>query len=184
MVKFSASLIGWRSILFYLFFVNLDFYLNFFNFLQDIQDLLVTWAEHLKGASKIFIRAPSYNKTIFFGGRGGPLDKKDPRICTIPFATRRATFREVQRVHEVLSTVHVYGKKHEVLEIITCLLHMFMQLRYIYRTISNIFFSGKDTDISAVFSPTKKLWKKAVKPTAELNTDQEKGRFKMFKHGL
>ncbi|XP_026001020.1 ankyrin repeat and zinc finger domain-containing protein 1 [Astatotilapia calliptera] len=108
---------------------------------KDIQDLLVTWAEHLKGASKIFIRAPSYNKTIFFGGRGGPLDKKDPRICTIPFATRRATFREVQRVHEVLSTVHVYGK---------------------------------DTDISAVFSPTKKLWKKAVKPTAELNTDQEK----------
>lgn len=94
--------------------------------MQDIQDLLVTWAEHLKGASKIFIRAPSYNKTIFFGGRGGPLDKKDPRICTIPFATRRATFREVQRVHEVLSTVHVYGKKHEVLEIITCLLHMFM----------------------------------------------------------
>ncbi|XP_063355533.1 tRNA endonuclease ANKZF1 isoform X2 [Pelmatolapia mariae] len=108
---------------------------------KDIQDLLVTWAEHLKWASKIFIRAPSYNKTIFFGGRGGPLDKKDPRICTIPFATRRATFREVQRVHEVLSTVHVYGK---------------------------------DTDISAVFSPTKKVWKKAVKPTAELNADQEK----------
>uniref|UniRef100_A0A3Q4HTP9 Ankyrin repeat and zinc finger peptidyl tRNA hydrolase 1 n=1 Tax=Neolamprologus brichardi TaxID=32507 RepID=A0A3Q4HTP9_NEOBR len=108
---------------------------------KDIQDLLVTWAEHLKGASKIFIRAPSYNKTIFFGGRGGPLDKKDPRICTIPFATRRATFREVQRVHEVLSTVHVYVK---------------------------------DTDISAVFSPTKKVWKKAVKPTAELNADQEK----------
>ncbi|KAL3970046.1 Rho family GTPase 1 [Sarotherodon galilaeus] len=108
---------------------------------KDIQDLLVTWAEHLKAASKIFIRAPSYNKTIFFGGRGCPLDKKDPRICTIPFATRRATFREVQRVHEVLSAVHVYGK---------------------------------DTDISAVFSPTKKVWKKAVKPTAELNADQEK----------
>ncbi|XP_008297369.1 ankyrin repeat and zinc finger domain-containing protein 1 isoform X2 [Stegastes partitus] len=108
---------------------------------KDIQDLLLLWAEHLKEASAIFIRAPSYNRTIFFGGRAAPLDKKDPRIHTLPFATRRATFREVQRVHEVLSTVRVYGK---------------------------------DTDMSAVFSPSKKTWKKAVKPTAQINTDQEK----------
>uniref|UniRef100_A0A8C5HN40 VLRF1 domain-containing protein n=1 Tax=Gouania willdenowi TaxID=441366 RepID=A0A8C5HN40_GOUWI len=77
---------------------------------KDIQDLLLTWAEHLKEASAIFIRAPSYNKTIFFGGRAAPLDKKDSRIRTIPFATRRATFREVQRVQVVLSTVQVYGR--------------------------------------------------------------------------
>ncbi|XP_042350283.1 ankyrin repeat and zinc finger domain-containing protein 1 isoform X1 [Plectropomus leopardus] len=108
---------------------------------KDIQDLLVSWAEHLKEASAIFVRAPSYNKGIFFGGRMAPLDKKDPRIRTLPFATRRATFRETQRAHEVLSTVHVYGK---------------------------------DTDVSAVFSPTKKTWKKSVKPTAQTNTDQEK----------
>uniref|UniRef100_A0A3Q2DQK2 Ankyrin repeat and zinc finger peptidyl tRNA hydrolase 1 n=1 Tax=Cyprinodon variegatus TaxID=28743 RepID=A0A3Q2DQK2_CYPVA len=76
---------------------------------KDIQDLLLTWAEHLNRASAVFIRAPSYNKTIFFGGRGGPLQKKDPRIRSLPFATRRATFREVQRVHGVLSTVQVYG---------------------------------------------------------------------------
>ncbi|XP_027146913.1 ankyrin repeat and zinc finger domain-containing protein 1 isoform X1 [Larimichthys crocea] len=108
---------------------------------KDIQDLLVSWAEHLKEASAIFVRAPSYNKTIFFGGRAAPLDKKDPRIRTLPFATRRATFRETQRVHEVLSTVHIYGK---------------------------------DTDMSAVFSPSKKAWKKTVKPAAQINTDQEK----------
>lgn len=108
---------------------------------KDIQDLLVSWAEHLKEASAIFVRAPSYNKTIFFGGRTAPLEKKDPRIHTLPFATRRATFREVQRVHEVLSTVHVYGK---------------------------------DTDMSAVFSPSKKAWKKSIKSTAQINTDQEK----------
>ncbi|KAM8749364.1 tRNA endonuclease ANKZF1 isoform 1-T2 [Acanthopagrus schlegelii] len=108
---------------------------------KDIQDLLVSWAEHVQEASAIFVRAPSYNKTIFFGGRAAPLDKKDSRIRTLPFATRRATFREIQRVHEVLSTVHVYGK---------------------------------DTDMSAVFSPSKKAWKKAVKPTARINTDQEK----------
>nr|XP_033473878.1 ankyrin repeat and zinc finger domain-containing protein 1 isoform X2 [Epinephelus lanceolatus] len=109
---------------------------------KDIQDLLVSWAEHLKEASAIFVRAPSYNKRIFFGGRPAPLDKKDPRVRTLPFPTRRATFREAQRVHEVLSAVHVYGK---------------------------------ETDVSAVFSPAKKTWKKTVKPTAEINTSQETG---------
>ncbi|XP_047457335.1 ankyrin repeat and zinc finger domain-containing protein 1 [Mugil cephalus] len=106
---------------------------------KDIQDLLITWAEYLKEASAIFVRAPSYNKTIFYGGRAAPLDKKDPRVRTLPFATRRATFREVQRVHDLLSTVHVYGK---------------------------------DTDMSAVISPSKKAWKNTVKPTAKINTDQ------------
>ncbi|XP_028446941.1 ankyrin repeat and zinc finger domain-containing protein 1 isoform X2 [Perca flavescens] len=108
---------------------------------KEIQDLLASWAEHLKEASAIFVRAPSYNKSIFFGGRAAPFDKKDPRIHTVPFATRRATFREAQRVHEVLSTIHVYGK---------------------------------DTDMSAVFSPSKKAWKKSVKLTAQINTGQEK----------
>lgn len=85
-------------------------------FPQDIQDHLVSWAEHLKEASAVFFRAPSYDKSIFFGGRAAPLDKKDPRIRSIPFATRRATFREAQRVHEVLSTIHVYGKLNYILD--------------------------------------------------------------------
>uniref|UniRef100_A0A3P9LLG1 tRNA endonuclease ANKZF1 n=1 Tax=Oryzias latipes TaxID=8090 RepID=A0A3P9LLG1_ORYLA len=76
---------------------------------KDIQDLMLTWAEHINKASVIFVRVPSYNRSILFGGRAAPLDKKDPRIRTIPFATRRATFREVQKVHELLSTVQVYG---------------------------------------------------------------------------
>ncbi|KAM3608079.1 uncharacterized protein V6R79_018780 [Siganus canaliculatus] len=107
---------------------------------KDIQELLVSWTEHLKEASGIFVRAPSYNKTIFFGGRAALLDKKDPRIRTLPFATRRATFRETQRVHEVLSTVHVYAK---------------------------------DADLSAIFSPSKKAWKKVVKPTAQVKAEPE-----------
>ncbi|RVE58082.1 hypothetical protein OJAV_G00205640 [Oryzias javanicus] len=81
---------------------------------KDIQDLLLTWAEHITKASAIFVRVPSYNRSIFFGGRAAPLDKKDPRIRTLPFATRRATFREVQRVHEMLSTVHVYGRDTDI----------------------------------------------------------------------
>uniref|UniRef100_A0A8C6UXQ3 Ankyrin repeat and zinc finger peptidyl tRNA hydrolase 1 n=1 Tax=Neogobius melanostomus TaxID=47308 RepID=A0A8C6UXQ3_9GOBI len=77
---------------------------------KDIQDTLVSWTDHLKEASAIFVRAPSYNKSMFFGGRTAALDKKDPRVRSIPFATRRATFREVQRVHEVLGDVQIYGE--------------------------------------------------------------------------
>uniref|UniRef100_A0A3Q2ZK90 Ankyrin repeat and zinc finger peptidyl tRNA hydrolase 1 n=1 Tax=Hippocampus comes TaxID=109280 RepID=A0A3Q2ZK90_HIPCM len=91
---------------------------------KDIQDLLVNWSDHLKEASAIFVRAPRYNKAIFFGGRTSPLDKKDSRVRSIPFATRRATFREVQRVHNELATVHVYGKLNyytcTVLYVYTC----------------------------------------------------------------
>ncbi|MEQ2206710.1 hypothetical protein XENOCAPTIV_001995 [Xenoophorus captivus] len=88
-------------------------YLSVYRCMLMGKDLLVTWTEHLNGASAVFVRAPSYNKTIFFGGRGSPLQKNDPRIRSLPFATRRATFREVQRVHEVLSTVQVYGEEHK-----------------------------------------------------------------------
>ncbi|XP_043104994.1 LOW QUALITY PROTEIN: ankyrin repeat and zinc finger domain-containing protein 1 [Puntigrus tetrazona] len=94
---------------------------------KDIHDLLESWAEYLKEASAVFLRAPSYNKTIFFGGRGAPLDKKDQRVRVLPFATRRATFREIQRVFDLLSTLHIYQK---------------------------------DTEISSIFSPSKRVWKK------------------------
>ncbi|XP_062313387.1 tRNA endonuclease ANKZF1 isoform X4 [Osmerus eperlanus] len=86
--------------------------------IKEIKDLLEGWAEHLTEASLIFLRAPSYNKNIFFGGRTAPLDKKDIRIRTLPFATRRATFREIKRVHEMLSTIHVYGKETDVYDIL------------------------------------------------------------------
>lgn len=115
---------------------------HFCNLFQDIQDLLLSWAEHLKEASAIFVRAPSYNKTIFFGGRMAPLDKKDPRIRTLPFATRRATFREVQRVHEVLSTIQIYGKLNYILGIITCLL-IVAQPGYNQYCRQNILMQGK-----------------------------------------
>ncbi|CDQ85124.1 unnamed protein product [Oncorhynchus mykiss] len=77
--------------------------------LQEIQDLLESWSDHLTDASAIFLRAPSHNKTLFLGGKAAPLVKKDPRIRTLPFPTRRATFREIKRVHDVLSTLNIYG---------------------------------------------------------------------------
>ncbi|XP_020787567.2 ankyrin repeat and zinc finger domain-containing protein 1 [Boleophthalmus pectinirostris] len=108
---------------------------------KDIQDILVSWVDYLTEASAIFVRAPSYNNSIFFGGRTAALNKKDSRVRSIPFATRRATFREVQRVHEVLGNMQVYGN---------------------------------ETDVSLIFSPSKKAWKKAAKVNTQPNTDQDK----------
>ncbi|XP_067299655.1 tRNA endonuclease ANKZF1 isoform X2 [Pseudorasbora parva] len=86
---------------------------------KDIHDLLESWAEYLKETSAIFLRAPSYNKTMFFGGREAPLDKKDQRVRVLPFATRRATFSEVQRVFDLLSTLHIYQKDTEISSILS-----------------------------------------------------------------
>eukprot|EP00058_Branchiostoma_floridae_P015203 XP_002600691.1 hypothetical protein BRAFLDRAFT_118554 [Branchiostoma floridae] len=76
---------------------------------EDIRQLLVSWADHLKSCHKIFVRAPSYNKATFFGGKDAPLDRNDSKVITVPFATRRPTLKEVTRVHEELATIERYG---------------------------------------------------------------------------
>lgn len=77
---------------------------------KDIQDLLAAWAQHLNDAQRIFLRAPRHNRALLFGGRNPPLTRGDPRICHIPLSTRRATLREVLRVHTTLASLQVYGK--------------------------------------------------------------------------
>ncbi|XP_022085556.1 ankyrin repeat and zinc finger domain-containing protein 1-like isoform X2 [Acanthaster planci] len=76
---------------------------------DDIHALLASWDDQTKACHRIFMRAPSYNKNVFFGGKSPPLDRHDQRIVTIPFATRRPTYKEIQRVHDLLSTIECYG---------------------------------------------------------------------------
>ncbi|NWZ77384.1 ANKZ1 protein, partial [Poecile atricapillus] len=78
--------------------------------LKDIQDLLAAWAQHLNEAQRIFLRAPRQNRALLFGGRNPLLTRGDPRICHIPLSTRRATLREVLRVHATLASLQVYGE--------------------------------------------------------------------------
>ena len=78
---------------------------------QEIHQLLASWAEHIQGAAVIFIRTPQYSKAVFFSGSassGGqaPFSKDDPRIRSIPFATRRPTLKEVKSVHSKLAAVY------------------------------------------------------------------------------
>lgn len=77
--------------------------------MADISQLLQSWAEHIEEAQGIFLRAPHSDKTLFLG-RNSPITRKDPRVFGIPFCTRRATFREVHRVHAYLFTLQLYGK--------------------------------------------------------------------------
>lgn len=76
---------------------------------QHVQDIVKLWSQELKRCQLIFFRAASGNKKVLFGGREPPLAKEDPRLRSIPFPTRRATFSEVQRVHDLLVSVQLHG---------------------------------------------------------------------------
>ncbi|XP_044159601.1 ankyrin repeat and zinc finger domain-containing protein 1 isoform X1 [Bufo gargarizans] len=77
--------------------------------MADIHQLLQSWAEHIEEAQGIFLRAPRSDKTLFLG-RNSPITRKDPRVFGIPFCTRRATFREVHRVHTHLFKLQLCEK--------------------------------------------------------------------------
>ncbi|NXJ59828.1 ANKZ1 protein, partial [Rostratula benghalensis] len=81
--------------------------------LKDIQELLAAWAQHLNEAQRIFLRAPRHNRALLFGGSNPPLTRGDPRVCHIPLSTRRATLREVLRVHTTLASLQVYGESDQ-----------------------------------------------------------------------
>ncbi|XP_026563665.1 ankyrin repeat and zinc finger domain-containing protein 1 [Pseudonaja textilis] len=65
----------------------------------------------------IHLRAPHNNQALLFSSKHGPLQRGDPRIRRIPFSTRRATFREVERVHGTLSSLLVYGSNTTVADL-------------------------------------------------------------------
>lgn len=79
------------------------------SFLQHVQDLLKAWAPDIVKCDLIFYRAVGRSNTgILFSGSNPPLLRADPRLRSIPFPTRRATFNEVKRVHSLLTTVFIY----------------------------------------------------------------------------
>ncbi|KAG5319103.1 ANKZ1 protein, partial [Acromyrmex heyeri] len=78
--------------------------------IQHVQEILDSWSMHINNSAAILYRAVGpHNRTVLFGGKNPPLDKNDFRIRPLPFPTRRATFREVKRVYDILSTMEIYG---------------------------------------------------------------------------
>eukprot|EP00088_Acartia_fossae_P036290 TRINITY_DN3748_c0_g1_i11.p1 TRINITY_DN3748_c0_g1~~TRINITY_DN3748_c0_g1_i11.p1 ORF type:complete len:689 (-),score=165.42 TRINITY_DN3748_c0_g1_i11:121-2187(-) len=75
--------------------------------IQHIQDITQQWEKELSECTLIFIRASSHSRSTLFGGKTPALKKSDPRLRTVPFPTKRATFSEVKRVYEILSRVQI-----------------------------------------------------------------------------
>jgi len=82
---------------------------NEMSLMQHIQGITEVWADHFRSCQLIFYRATSSNKNALFSGKNSVLNRNDERLRTIPFPTKRATFNEVKRVHEVLSKVEILG---------------------------------------------------------------------------
>ena len=76
---------------------------------REVQQLLQSWASHLRESTAIFIRAPRTHMTTFTGGKTPLVSRDDPRVRGIPFPTRRPTFKEVKRVHACLASVYYHG---------------------------------------------------------------------------
>ncbi|KHJ74745.1 ankyrin repeat protein, partial [Oesophagostomum dentatum] len=83
---------------------------------HDIMNLLKTWADLLASTPLVFIRCASYQKVIFHEVDEGGFDRKDPRLRTIPFETKRPLIEEVRRVWERLSSVTCHGPINEFVE--------------------------------------------------------------------
>ncbi|XP_016052325.1 PREDICTED: ankyrin repeat and zinc finger domain-containing protein 1 [Miniopterus natalensis] len=79
---------------------------------KDVRDLLAEpgWAKALGEAGTILLRDPRSGRSLFFGGQGAPLQRRDPRLWNIPLATHRPTFKELQRVFHKLTTLHIHGE--------------------------------------------------------------------------
>ncbi|KAK7010519.1 ankyrin repeat and zinc finger domain-containing protein 1, partial [Biomphalaria glabrata] len=87
--------------------------------IQEVQELLTSWSDHIKTCDLVFTRVPVANKIMLFGGKSPAFKKEDPRIRTIPLTTRRPTFNEIKRVHQTLASVENYGKDADLNDFIT-----------------------------------------------------------------
>ena len=92
---------------------------NEMSLMQHIQDIMIEWKEQFNACQLIFYRATSGNKKILFDSKGSVIDKNDERLRTIPFQTRRATFKEIKRVQDLLCRLEIIGQLDEVENLLT-----------------------------------------------------------------
>lgn len=79
-----------------------------------MQEVLTSWKDDLAACSLILYRAVGpLNKASLFGA-GSPLFRQDLRLRTFPFPTRRPSYKEIQRAHDILSTVEIYGNLKKI----------------------------------------------------------------------
>ncbi|XP_077297706.1 tRNA endonuclease ANKZF1-like [Arctopsyche grandis] len=77
-------------------------------FAQHVQEVLTSWKDDLAACSLILYRAVGpLNKASIFGA-GSPLYRQDLRLRTLPFPTRRPSYKEIQRAYSILATIEIY----------------------------------------------------------------------------
>ncbi|KAF9526134.1 hypothetical protein CPB83DRAFT_858397 [Crepidotus variabilis] len=64
---------------------------------DDIRGLLLEWAEEIADCDRIWVRASTSNRRIFYNYEGAHWTKEDPRLRGFPFPTRRPTQSELSR---------------------------------------------------------------------------------------
>ncbi|GMS87314.1 hypothetical protein PENTCL1PPCAC_9489, partial [Pristionchus entomophagus] len=83
---------------------------------EEIRELLgKKWLAQLAAAPLVFLRCASYQRDIFISDddKDAPLRKRDARLRTIPFETKRPLLDEVKRTWERLGEVHEHGPIEE-----------------------------------------------------------------------
>ena len=77
---------------------------------NDIEQLLLDWADTLNGCHAIFHRTAVYNRNVF-NKLKEKLGNKKHKFRTIPFTTYRPTLKETARVHKLLVKITKIVKK-------------------------------------------------------------------------
>ncbi|KZV96390.1 hypothetical protein EXIGLDRAFT_609271 [Exidia glandulosa HHB12029] len=72
---------------------------------EDIRGLLAEWKEDIDMSELIWIRASVSNRRTFYDYDEAPFDKRDERLRTFPFPTRRPTQAEITRCINELTYV-------------------------------------------------------------------------------
>ncbi|KAK8861590.1 hypothetical protein IAR55_002413 [Kwoniella newhampshirensis] len=83
---------------------------------EEIQALMIEWAEDIHASERIFIRASTHGKKSFWGYEDAPIEKGDERIRTFPFPTRRPTLQELLRCWQELTRVKVSHLSEDALQ--------------------------------------------------------------------
>ncbi len=75
---------------------------------QEIRGLIDSWSLYVGEASCIFIRTPKYSRGLFIGDKNSKalFSRSDGRLRSLPFPTRRPTFKEVKNTHQRLATIY------------------------------------------------------------------------------
>lgn len=83
---------------------------------EDIQALMIEWADEIQTSERIFLRSSSSGKKGFWGYPGAVLEKGDSRLKTFPFPTRRPTLSELLRCFHELTRVKVSHLSEEAIQ--------------------------------------------------------------------